>query len=81
MFDWNIANPNLGILILIIWEAFWKIVALWKSAKKGDKLLFTAIFLINLFGLIPIFYLWRTKQLEEVIKDFQQFFKSKFQKK
>jgi len=81
MFGWNIANPNLGIFVLIVWETFWKTVALWKSAKRGDKLWFIAIFLINFFGLIPIFYLWRTKQLEVVIKDFQHFFKSRFQKK
>lgn len=78
MFDWNIANPNsLGILILVIWEAFWKGIGLWKSAKRGEKLWFMAIFLINLFGLIPIFYLWRTKQLAEVITDFKTFFRSK----
>ena len=81
MFDWDIANPNLGIFILIVWEAFWKGVALWKSAKKGDFVWFIAIFLINFFGLIPLFYLWRTKQLEGVLKDFQNFFKSKFNRK
>jgi len=80
MFNWNIANLNLGIFILIFWEAFWKAIALWKSAKRGDKLWFIAIFLINLFGLIPIFYLWRTKQLEPALKDIQSFFKSKFKK-
>lgn len=79
MFDWNIANPNsLGILVLVIWETFWKGIGLWKSAKRGEKLWFIAIFLINLFGLIPIFYLWRTKQLAEVITDVKTFFRSKF---
>lgn len=81
MFDWNIANPNnLGLLILIVWETLWKAIGLWKAAKRGERLWFIAIFLINLFGLIPIFYLWRTKQLEVVIEDFKQFFKSKFGK-
>ncbi|MBI3109568.1 hypothetical protein HYZ06_00835 [Candidatus Daviesbacteria bacterium] len=70
MFNWNGFNFNpagLGILVLIIWETFWKAMGLWKSAKKGDTLWFTAIFLINLFGIIPIIYLWRSKQLEEVV--------------
>ncbi|MDD5147445.1 MAG: DUF5652 family protein [Candidatus Daviesbacteria bacterium] len=81
MFDWNIANPNLSIFLLIVWEASWKGVALWKSAKRGDRLWFVAMFLINFFGLIPIFYLWRTKQLEDVLKDFQDFFKLRFKRK
>ncbi len=80
MFNWNMPDLGIGIFILVLWEAFWKGIGLWKSAKKGDLLWFAAIFLINFFGLIPIFYLWRTKQLENVVKDFQTFFKSKFHK-
>ena len=78
MFNWNL--PDLGpvIFLLILWEAFWKGVGLWKAAKKGDLIWFIAMFLINFFGLIPIFYLWRTKQLEGVGKDFQHFFKTRF---
>lgn len=78
MFNWDLPDLGAGILILIAWEAFWKGVGLWRSAKKGDLLWFLAIFLINFFGLVPLFYLWRTKQLETVFKDFQNFFKSKF---
>ena len=69
---------NVVIFIFIIWEMVWKGIGLWKSAKKGDTVWFVAIFVINLFGLIPLFYLWKTKQLEEVLKDSQYFFKSKF---
>ena len=78
MFNWNIPNLGAGIFLLIIWEAFWKGVALWKSAKRSDLVWFVAIFLINFFGLIPLFYLWKTKQLKEVFQDFQDFYKSKF---
>lgn len=78
----NIQLPNLGALIylLVIWEAFWKGVGLWKSAKKGDTVWFIAIFLINLFGLIPLVYLWKSKQLEPFIKDAREFITSKFHK-
>lgn len=72
--------PDLGagILILVLWEAFWKGISLWKSAKKGDLIWFIAILIVNFFGLVPIFYLWRTKQLNGVMVDFQNFFKSRF---
>lgn len=81
MFNWQFPNLGVGIFLFIIWEAFWKGIGLWKSAKKGDLTWFIAIFLINFLGLIPIFYLWRTKQLETVFKDVKVFFKSKFQQK
>lgn len=79
----NFKLPDLGagIFILILWEVFWKGLGLWKSAKRGDLTWFVAIFLINFFGLIPLIYLWRTKQLEGVLNDVQNFFRSKFRKK
>lgn len=80
MFNWQMPNLGAGIILLILWETFWKGIGLWKSAKKGDTIWFIAIFLINFLGLIPIFYLWRTKQLNGVLKDFQNFFRSKFKK-
>ena len=81
MFNWEVPGIfNIGFLFFVIWDMFWKAVGLWKSAKKGDLLWFIAIFFINFFGVIPLFYLWHTKQLEGVLKDFQHFFKSKFKK-
>lgn len=78
MFNWNIPNnqfTQIAIFLLVLWEAFWKIFGLWKSAKKGDKLWFIAIFVVNLFGLVPLFYLWKTKQLNTVLQDSRQFIK------
>lgn len=78
MFNWTMPDLGIGIFILVIWEAFWKGLGLWKSAKRGDTLWFVAMFLINFFGILPIFYLWRTKQLAPALKGVQNFFKSKF---
>lgn len=75
----NFRLPDLGagILILVLWEAVWKGIGLWKSAKRGEIVWFLAIFLINFFGIVPLFYLYRTKQLEGVLRNIQTFFKSK----
>lgn len=70
-------NPNILIFVLIAWEAFWKAIALWKAAKKGDLLWFIAIFFINLFAILPLFYLWKTKQLEETIQQILKFLRLK----
>lgn len=80
MFNWTMPDLGIGIFILVLWEMFWKGVGLWKSAKKGDLVWFIAIFLVNFFGLIPIFYLWRSKQLEPAFADIKNFFTSRFKK-
>lgn len=76
-FNWETISTNLGFAFIVIWEAFWKAIALWKSAKRGDLWWFIPIFLINLFGIIPIFYLWRTKQFEETVNDTLRFLRLK----
>lgn len=78
--NFKLPDLGIGIFVLILWEVFWKGIGLWKSAKRGDLPWFLAMFLLNFFGIIPIFYLWRTKQLEGILQDFQTFFKSKFKK-
>lgn len=78
MFNWQIPDLGAFILIFVIWESFWKGIGLWKSAKKGDTVWFVAIFVINTFGILPLVYLWKTKQLDGILRDFQNFFKSLF---
>ena len=85
MFNWDPENFNfnnnpafaLVTILLTIWEIFWKSIALWKSAKRSSKYWFIAILVLNTFGILPIVYLWRTKQLNETINDVSRFFKKK----
>lgn len=79
MFDLNtwIPGTGIGIFLLVIWEAFWKAISLWKSAKRGQLKWFIFIFVINSFGILPIFYLWKTKQLEQTVNDALKFLRLK----
>ena len=79
MFNFNIPQNNVIIFLLVVWEAYWKGFALWKAAKKGEIWWFLAIFLINFFGIISIFYLWKTKQLGSVVGDTLKILKLKRQ--
>jgi hypothetical protein len=45
------------ILILVIWESVWKIIALWKSARNNHLAWFICIALINTIGILPIVYI------------------------
>lgn len=47
----------IALAVLLIWEFIWKAVGLWYSARKNDKLWFAVILIVNMAGLIPIFYL------------------------
>lgn len=51
---------NIYYLIpLIIWEAVWKFIALWKAARNNHKTWFIAIGIVNSVGILPIIYLAR----------------------
>lgn len=45
-------------ILLAIWTLYWKGMALWRSAQLGHRPWFIIILLVNLFGLIEIFYLY-----------------------
>ena len=45
------------IIIVIIWEAIWKLIAMWKAARKNHLVWFICLALINTAGILPIIYL------------------------
>tara|TARA_B100000424_G_scaffold248111_1_gene221004 strand:+ start:542 stop:721 length:180 start_codon:yes stop_codon:yes gene_type:complete len=47
------------IIALIVWEIYWKAQALWIAARKSHKNYFILILLINSFGILPIYYLFK----------------------
>jgi len=42
---------------VIIWEAIWKGIGMWKSARHGQLPWFIAILIINSIGILPIVYI------------------------
>jgi uncharacterized membrane protein len=45
------------IIILAIWEAVWKLIAMWKAARNTHLTWFICIALINTVGILPIIYI------------------------
>lgn len=45
------------ILVAVIWEGVWKLIALWKSARKSQLVWFICIAIFNTVGILPIVYL------------------------
>lgn len=66
----QILNPNHPLLyILIAWEAVWKGISLWHSARNKQLPWFIAILIINSVGILPIVYLifFRKKGIKETL--------------
>lgn len=47
-----------GFGLLAIWSLFWQGLALWKSARNGDRYWFLALMLIHTAGILDILYLF-----------------------
>lgn len=45
------------IVVLSIWDAVWKLIALWKSARNNHLAWFICIAIINSVGILPIVYI------------------------
>lgn len=45
------------LLVLMVWSAVWKGIALWKSGRNNQLVWFVVMFIINSAGILPIVYL------------------------
>jgi hypothetical protein len=50
------------IFVLVLWELFWKGIALWKAARESQKYWFIAILILNTAGILPILYIFLFKK-------------------
>lgn len=47
-----------GFLLLLVWSVFWKGWALWLAARRGDRLWFVLLLVINTVGVLEIIYIF-----------------------
>ena len=45
------------IIIVAIWDAIWKAIAMWKSARANKLAWFICIAVFNTMGILPIVYI------------------------
>jgi methionyl-tRNA synthetase len=46
------------LVIIFIWSYSWKLLALWKSARKGSPIWFIVLALVNTVGILEILYIF-----------------------
>ena len=45
------------IILIAIWDAVWKLIALWKSARNNQLAWFICLAIFNTAGILPILYI------------------------
>lgn len=51
-------------ILFIFWTIFWKGLALWHSARRGEPLWFVILLIVNTFGILEIIYLFVVAKLK-----------------
>ena len=60
LIEWINANYTtflVTIIVISIWDIFWKATAAWKASKRGSKMWFVVLIVLNTAGILPIIYL------------------------
>ena len=48
---------NPWIIVLVVWSAVWKLIAMWKAAKTNNLTMFIVLPFVNTLGLLEMIYL------------------------
>lgn len=60
----GISTSLLIALILIgIWDGIWKLIAMWKAARKNEIAWFIFLAVLNTAGILPILYIYLFSKL------------------
>jgi methionyl-tRNA synthetase len=60
----NLANAGIPgwiialVVVLGIWEAVWKAIALWRAGNDRNLLWFVLMFILNTLGILEIIYIF-----------------------
>lgn len=52
------------LVVAIFWSVFWKIIALWNAAKKGNKPWFFILYFFNTLGILELYYLFGVAKIK-----------------
>lgn len=52
--------PNIFIVFVIVvaWILWWKGYALWLAARRGERIWFVALLIVNTLGLLEMYYIF-----------------------
>lgn len=56
------------VVILIVWSLIWKGLALWRAARRGEKVWYVALLILNTIGILDIIYYFLIAKTDKVSK-------------
>jgi len=62
-----LSNQPLFLLILV-WSLIWKGLALWRAARRQEKVWYVILLVLNTVGIAEIIYLLVTREKKKAIK-------------
>jgi len=62
-----LSNQPLFLLILV-WSLIWKGLALWRAARRQEKVWYVILLVLNTVGIAEIIYLIVTREKKKAIK-------------
>jgi len=51
-------SQALLLILLMLWTLPWKAVALWKAARRGEKIWFIVLLVVNTLAILEILYIF-----------------------
>lgn len=54
----SLGIPIWMFITILVWSSVWKLLALWKSARKDSVAWFVILALLNTVGILPILYIF-----------------------
>ena len=54
--EWSVFSAL--ILLAILWEGIWKLIAMWKAVKRDSVVWFIVLAIFNTLGILPILYIY-----------------------
>jgi len=63
-----VASPILFVVIVVVtgWTLLWKGWALWLAARRGEKLWFIPLLILNTLGILEIIYIFVVAKRKDV---------------
>lgn len=62
--------PTWLLIVVMVWSLIWKGMALWKSARNGQKVWYVVLLLVNTIGILEILYLlvWQRDMEKKAVR-------------
>ena len=63
-FPAEMAQYQLLLIVLLLWETVWKAIAMWKAARNNHLAWYICLLIFNTVGVLPIIYILLKRKKE-----------------